>query len=315
MNIQPYKTEIRTARTQEAPQAEPLANSKTKDDTGTATSEDSFQPRRATFLEAASVVGVGVGATVVTAKVLGQIASASTPAGVAMGVLGSLASLAGGYMLADAASAPFHWYIDNYPDGDTPVIGKVADSFQGHHKDVHDLEKMDFVANMAQTTPLSTLPMLAVAALSPGIALGSAAVGFFGGITIAQAGHRLTHVKQIPGWARPIQGSLLQSKQDHNDHHCQPHAGNYAIINGLTNPLFDKTHVFRKMEKLIYDRTGKEPHTWLDPNLKAFAMGEISQAEYENVANKNQGRKVYRKEIQQVFQRIEDRAAAAGAAG
>jgi hypothetical protein len=155
--------------------------------------------------------------------------------------------------------------------------------------------------------------MLALAALNPGIALGSAAVGFFGGITITQAGHRLTHMKKIPGWAKPIQGSLLQSKQDHNDHHCQPHAGNYAIINGLTNPIFDKTHVFRKAEKFIYDKTGKEPHTWLDPNLKAFALGEISQEEYERTASKNEGRKIYRQEIQKVFQQIEARAAVGGA--
>lgn len=38
-----------------------------------------------------------------------------------------------GYLIADLVSGVFHWSVDNYGDGRTPVFGAVIEAFQGHH--------------------------------------------------------------------------------------------------------------------------------------------------------------------------------------
>lgn len=38
-----------------------------------------------------------------------------------------------GYVVADLVSGVFHWSVDNYGDGSTPVFGGVIEAFQGHH--------------------------------------------------------------------------------------------------------------------------------------------------------------------------------------
>ena len=38
-----------------------------------------------------------------------------------------------GYLIADLVSGVFHWSVDNYGDGKTPVFGTVIEAFQGHH--------------------------------------------------------------------------------------------------------------------------------------------------------------------------------------
>jgi hypothetical protein len=149
--------------------------------------------------------------------------------------------------------------------------------------------------------------MLAVAALNPPVAVAGLALGFLGGITSAQASHRWAHLKKPNRFTEMLQGSVLQAKTDHTDHHAQPHSGHYGIVNGLSNPLLDGTHFFRKAEKLVYDITGKEPHTWKDANLRAFAMGEISIEECSQPCNKAAGRKAYRAAIEENYKEIEAR--------
>lgn len=41
-----------------------------------------------------------------------------------------------GILLADLVSGVFHWSVDNYGDGSTPVFGSVIEAFQGHHGEV-----------------------------------------------------------------------------------------------------------------------------------------------------------------------------------
>jgi ubiquitin-conjugating enzyme E2 variant len=247
----------------------------------------------------AVAAAANIGLAVVGAGALGPV--------VATGCLAA-AGLVGGYLVADAASAVFHWAVDNYPTGDTPIIGKTADEFQIHHKNPLNLEDGHVLDNIALAGQFTALPMLAVAAINPPVAVAGVALGFLGGITSAQASHRWAHLKKPNRFTEMLQGNVLQAKTDHTDHHAQPHSGHYGIVNGLSNPLLDGTHFFRKAEKLVYDLTGKEPHTWKDTNLRAFALGEISVEEYAKPCNKAAGRKAYRAAIEENYKDIEARA-------
>ncbi len=261
----------------------------------------------------ATAVAAGTGALLTTGQVLATIASQTNPAAmVAAGAL-SLGCLAAGYVAADFGSAIFHWAIDNYPNGETPVLGSIADAFQAHHDELRDLEREHVTSNISGASAIFAGPLLAAALLNPGVALGSAAVGFCGGPILAQASHRYTHMNRPPGWVKALQGTVLQSKKDHLKHHRQPHAGHYGIVNGYSNPLLNRTHIFRHAERLVYQATGKEPNSWKDPNLKAFALGQISETEYLDPSNQRAGRKIFNQEIQKVYEEIYARRAAAAA--
>ena len=262
---------------------------------------------KASVYEAATVLAVGAGSAVAVGKMaLAAATAGSLGVGLATGGL-ALGGLVAGYALADGGSAIFHWAVDNYPTGETPIVGQTADEFQIHHKHPHNLEEGHLLGNMSLAGQFAALPAMALAVLNPPVAAAGAAVGFLTGITVAQGSHRWTHSKKLQPLTKALQGTLFQSRKDHNDHHAQPHAGNYAIVNGMTNPLFDKSHFFRKAEKLVYEVTGKEPHTWKDSNLKAFALGEISEAEYLDPKNKARGRADFKKAIAENYAQIEKR--------
>ena len=265
---------------------------------------------KASLYETATVLAVGAGSAVTLGKVaLAAVGAGSAGAALATGGL-ALSGLLAGYALADAGSAIFHWAVDNYPTGDTAIVGKTADEFQIHHKHPHNLEESHLFGNISLAAQFAALPALGLAALNPPVAAAGIAVGLLAGATLAQGSHRWTHSKNLTTLTKGLQGTLFQSKKDHTDHHLQPHAGNYAIVNGMTNSLFDKTHFFRKAEKLVFDLTGKEPHTWKDSNLKAFALGAISEADYQNPKNKARGRADFKKAIAANYAEIEKRKSA-----
>ena len=45
----------------------------------------------------------------------------------------SLATIVSSWVLADLGSGIFHWSVDNYGNGSTPVMGNIIAAFQGHH--------------------------------------------------------------------------------------------------------------------------------------------------------------------------------------
>ena len=45
--------------------------------------------------------------------------------------------------------------------------------------------------------------------------------------------------------------------------------GNYCILTGIMNPLLDRSHFFRHLERIVYRLTGNVPNTWkVDEGLK-----------------------------------------------
>ena len=229
-----------------------------------------------------------------------QVAGAGSVAGaVALGA-GALASAAAGYVAADLTSGVFHHWIDNYPTYQTPVIGDTAYAFQVHHHKVHDLETESIWTNMAAAGRFMWIPMAAVAATGPNLAVQAATLGFTLGGFLAQGSHRWTHEKNPPKIASLLQKMhLMQSREQHALHHKMPWADNYCIVNGMWNPLLSRTHFFRKWEKAIYQVTGKEPHCWKDPGVKAFALGQISENEF--LANQGLNRKIFRNIVKGEF--------------
>ncbi len=248
-------------------------------------------------LACGAVIGSGLW---LAANIGMQAAATGSIPGAAGVVVGSLVAAAAGHVAADLGSGIFHHYIDNYPTYKTPIIGDMAYEFQVHHHKIHDLENETIWTNMSAAGKYMWVPMAAVAATSPHWAVQAFTLGMTGGSFIAQGSHRWTHEKNPPTIAKVLQKlHITQPRESHAIHHKMPWADNYCIVNGMWNPLLSKTHFFRKWENLIFNVTGKEPHCWQDPGVKAFAKGEITEEQF--LKDQGVNRKIFREIVKGQF--------------
>ena len=65
---------------------------------------------------------------------------------------------------------------------------------------------------------------------------------------------------------------LIISRKAHGAHHKPPFKGNYCIVSGWWNEVFDGTGFFYALEKRIYDATGVAPRCWSED--EDFAVQE-----------------------------------------
>lgn len=261
-------------------------------------------PQKPTSLRAKLATAACAGAAGWTlANIAGHVAGAGgLGAGVALGA-GCVGAAVAAWMASDLGSGLFHWTVDNYPTKDTPVIGGTAAAFQIHHHRTQDLHDGSFWENCASAGQVMWAPLAAVAAVNPHPMLQAAALSMLAGGWLAQGSHRWTHAdKHHP--APKIAGLLqklhiTQSPEDHRVHHRMPWSTNYCIVNGANNGWMSKLDVFPRLEKLVYDVTGRKPHSWNDPGVEAYSRAswgsraERDEARSRLLAHQDENRKVF----------------------
>ena len=52
------------------------------------------------------------------------------------------------FSCADLGTGIYHWFVDNYGDGDTPVFGRQIEAFQGHHRRPWTITEREFANNV-----------------------------------------------------------------------------------------------------------------------------------------------------------------------
>lgn len=210
------------------------------------------------------------------------------------------AGVAVGWLVADAASAVYHWALDNYGSESTPVWGAQIAGFQGHHDQPFTIVQRETCNNLYRSC-VPALPQmmgLAVVALATvaagggtdnGLAVGlqSAYASFLVGCVGAQQFHQWAHsVKEIP-WLAEIAGKarLIVSRREHGRHHVSPYGGVYAIVSGWVNGPADALQVWRRAEVAVWRARGIEPICWkLDPALRARAFAIVGRPDPAAVA-------------------------------
>eukprot|EP00878_Enallax_costatus_P040570 GHUV01046883.1.p1 GENE.GHUV01046883.1~~GHUV01046883.1.p1 ORF type:complete len:281 (+),score=87.72 GHUV01046883.1:146-988(+) len=65
----------------------------------------------------------------------------------------ALGAVFAAYVLADFGTAVYHWGVDNYGDGNTPIFGRQIAAFQGHHQRPWTITQREFSNNMHQVGP------------------------------------------------------------------------------------------------------------------------------------------------------------------
>lgn len=203
------------------------------------------------------------------------------------GAFGSLEVMAiafATWVLADLGSGIFHWSVDNYGNGRTPVLGNIIAAFQGHHTAPWTITEREFCNNVHKLCypfgPLAPLVALALAA-PPGFQLFISIFTFLE--VMSQELHKFSHMtkKECPSIVNRLMDSgVILNRIGHNKHHTMPFEGNYCIVSGFNNEWVDRVGLFRWMELMVYRINGVESNSWkLDENLKAKVLqGKFREA-------------------------------------
>lgn len=179
------------------------------------------------------------------------------------------------YLLADLGTGIYHWGVDNYGDGNTPVFGGQIAAFQGHHQRPWTITEREFCNNVhkvfAPATPVAGVMFLA-SCWNPGT-WSAVASTFLFLACMSQQFHAWSHMKksELPQVIHLAQeAGLLISRKDHGAHHKAPFDGNYCIVSGIWNPILDQggdeNSFFRVLERVIYNVWNVEPRCWHEPN-------------------------------------------------
>jgi palmitoyl-[glycerolipid] 3-(E)-desaturase len=227
---------------------------------------------------------------------LAQVASAYQGGASALDGAALAGTMAFSLVFSDFFSGVFHWSVDNYGDGSTPLLGGVIAAFQGHHDAPWTITHRGFANNVHKITKITIPAMLALVVLGHAgehPLLGLFATLFFNLQVLSQEFHKLSHLSKPPRWAAALQSvGLIISRKEHGQHHSSPFESNYCILTGMCNKWLDDSGFFRRLERLVYDATGAVPNCWTfgpeGQQIRALALtgsgGVLDQQQREQAA-------------------------------
>jgi len=236
-----------------------------------------FQPLQAgDILESTSSHRLICGAAALLVLALGvKIAVLAPPVTSAAGVIGYAATVLVGFEFADFGSGVYHWAMDNYGNGRTPVWGKQIEAFQGHHERPWTITHRQTCNNLHQSA-IATMPALAGFLLLVNnvyaLIFGTVGCTF---IMLAQELHKWAHYskRDVPRIADAMQGvGLAVNRRAHLAHHKPPFENNYCIVSGHCNGLLDRVGFFIALERLIHRLNGTRPRSWTS---ERFDFGDV----------------------------------------
>ncbi|XP_057433360.1 fatty acid desaturase 4, chloroplastic-like [Lotus japonicus] len=184
-----------------------------------------------------------------------------------------------GYILADLGSGVYHWAIDNYGDGTTPLFGAQIEAFQGHHKFPWTITRRQFANNLHALARVVTFTVLPIAILCHDPVVQGFVALFAGCIMFSQQFHAWAHgtKSRLPPLVVALQeAGVLVSRSQHAAHHRPPYDNNYCIVSGVWNEFLDKNRVLEALEMMLYFQLGLRPRSWSEPASEWMEEVEIT---------------------------------------
>eukprot|EP00873_Tetraselmis_striata_P027914 jgi/Tetstr1/448178/TSEL_035469.t1 len=183
-------------------------------------------------------------------------------------------AVAASYFASDFGTGVYHWSVDNYGSGETPIVGGQIAAFQGHHVRPWTITQREFCNNVHQVFQPAMAPaaLLALTASDDSVFSNVFFSTFIFFVCMSQQFHAWSHMKksELPAAIVALQDAgLLISRKAHGAHHRAPFEGNYCIVSGFWNPILDRDgapdNFFRRLEVVVADATGVEPRCWHEP--------------------------------------------------
>lgn len=233
--------------------------------TNLAVENDTFESNnfhRAVCLASFGLAGLSAG------EALSTVSSASDASALAL-------SAAAAYVLSDLGSGIFHWSVDNYGSGKTPVLGNVIAGFQGHHAEPWTITMREF-SNNTYRTCIPTLPFLVLCATDVSHPEWQMFWSTFSAlICLAQQFHSWSHMRKQelhPMVVAMQDAGLLIGRSAHGRHHRAPYENNYCIVSGVCNDALDGSGVLQWAEQVIFDATQIKPRCWIEEEEEALVV-------------------------------------------
>lgn len=171
-----------------------------------------------------------------------------------------------GMLGADLLSGFVHWFCDTWGSIGWPIVGQsVLRTFREHHFDPKAITWHDFVETNGSNAIVGMIPMLCTLPLEPalsiwewGATLCGSSMSFF--VLMTSQIHKWSHSESPPSSIVFLQRlGLILSPEHHDVHHTSPYTHNYSITTGWTNPVFERLHIFSRLERAISFMTGVQP--------------------------------------------------------
>lgn len=151
------------------------------------------------------------------------------------------------WLMADLLSGLVHWWEDRYGDPSWPVLGPlVVEPNIRHHEDQKAfLAPSVWGRNWTAAAPAWTLAGILAACGMHWMAASLAALG------LANEVHAWAHQR----CSRPIRGlqllGVLQSPEQHAEHHRRPFDRNYCTMTDWLNPVLSRVEFWAAIERVI----------------------------------------------------------------
>ncbi|XP_047067423.1 fatty acid desaturase 4, chloroplastic-like [Lolium rigidum] len=204
-----------------------------------------------------------------SAAVLSSLSASASLAADSGSYAEPIAAALAAYSLADLATGVYHWLVDNYGDGSTPLVGAQIAAFQGHHRHPTTITRREPCNNLHALARAIAFALPAVDAAVTAAHAPAAAHAFAGTfaacLVLSQQFHSWAHEKRrrLPPGVEALQDAgVLVSRAQHAAHHRQPYSTNYCIVSGMWNGVLDRNRVFEALEMVVFLRTGVRPRSW-----------------------------------------------------
>lgn len=170
-----------------------------------------------------------------------------------------------GYLLADFIMGVYHWIKDTYFSPYTPLIGKtLVWGSRLHHirpRFVCEFDDTDLFYSSAKWTLIWMGPLFLAFGLTPFL------LSLFIVISLNDVIHKYAHMydNERPAFVTTLQKLyILQTYEEHHQHHMLPHDVNYCPITPYLNVVLEKVNFWRRLEQFIENKTGIKPREFTD---------------------------------------------------
>ena len=156
-------------------------------------------------------------------------------------------------ILVDFISGVGHWLEDSFWSPETPILGKwlVAPNLD-HHKNGQAFLSKSWLESSWDLLLLSLIILLgayAIGQLSWEICLFTAILANINQI------HKWAHITRYENkpWLVGVLQKMyiLQRTDHHGQHHRKPNDSHYCTVTNMLNPVLDKLHFWRGLERLV----------------------------------------------------------------
>lgn len=170
--------------------------------------------------------------------------------------------------LADFFGAATHKAFDSYVPENNNLLGSATRQFRIHHEYPISLNDASYI-NHVSGPSLVMAPFLAATTafaafnhLDP--VVGTAALVFTLTLMHSMEIHRRAHMVNPGYFAEILQKARFILRRDqHMKHHSGDRDDNFQVVNGWTEPSFERTNLWKRLDDLWWKYTKRMPHNWV----------------------------------------------------